>query len=245
LLAKDVYTIFLRNYCFTLKYKNHFMKPIILSLLFIATMHVAANAQISLGPEVGFVESNYKGQSMGNTDNTSVKLGFDIGGVVSIRMVGGLFIQPGLLYVRNGAEFPNGAGSMSINTLEVPVNLLYKFAKPGRDGLFVGLGPYIARNLSGVNKQTDPIYGNSTSSVAIGTDPNTDAMKPFDLGLGFNAGYGLMHGFFVCIHYQVGLVNLTPGGNAQNTLQSMNFGMSAGYLFWSHAKKKNTQKKTM
>jgi len=123
-----------------------------------------------------------------------------------------------------------GTVTTTINTLEIPLNILYKFGKPGVDNFFVGVGPYIADNISGKFKENDNFNGSASTKVNIGTGPNDD-LKPFDLGVGIDLGYGVMSGFFLRAHYQYGLANLAPQGNSQNTFNNVNYGLSVGFLF--------------
>jgi hypothetical protein len=39
-----------------------------------------------------------------------------------------------------------------------------------------------------------------------------------------------MSAFFIRAHYQYGLVNLIPGGNSENKVHNINYGVSLGYF---------------
>ena len=217
------------------------MKKTILSIFSVAAIATATNAQVTYGPEVGLNISNYMGKSGGKTQSTTAKAGLRVGGVVDFGLTDNISLQPGIFYVMNGykqSAFGTDV-SVSVNTIEVPINVEYKFGMPGGNRFFVGVGPYIALNMGGNVK----ISGMPDRSLQIGSDANKDDMKALDFGAGINFGYQLVKGFYARAHYQMGFSNLDPAGNADNTMHNSNFGVAVGYMFGGKMMKKAPAKK--
>ncbi len=207
------------------------MKRIILILVCLCFCSIG-NAQVSFGPEAGGLFSNYIQKLNGEVLATKARLGLHIGGIVDYKFSNALSLQSGVLYVMNGYKldyfFSNNI--INVNTIEVPLSLIYKTGHPGKDRFFVGAGPYYALNLGGTKKET----GNGTSSTTTftaGNDRDNDGIKKNDFGLGLNVGYELTTGLYFRVHYQLGFVNLLPAGDADNSGYNRNYGFSVGYLF--------------
>ena len=94
---------------------------------------------------------------------------------------------------------------------------------------FIGIGGYIARNMSGTVAST----GNSSEPLNIGTTIGSD-IKPFDFGLGLNTSSEWHCGIFLRARLQYGLSNLWPGYNS--TMTSFGCGLQVGYLFGKKSK---------
>jgi len=220
------------------------MKKLAFTIAAIAALTQASFAQLAIAPEVGGLFSNYPGKDMGEKFDSKALFGMRAGAIVDIGLSNNFYLQPGILYVRNGYTFDNviSSGTIKVNSMEIPLNVQYKFGSAGGDRFFVGVGPYLAFNLGG--KADGTAYGMSTTAnLQIGNDAQTDNIKAFDFGAGLNLGYELSNGLYIRAHYQHGFVNLFPGGNTNNSSYSTNYGLSVGYLFATsgHAKKKMTK----
>jgi hypothetical protein len=207
------------------------MKKTILSLLGVAILVTSANAQIAIAPELGLNMANLTGKSGGASMSTSMKAGLRVGAVADFGLSDNLFLQPGLFYLMNGANF--SGGSINVGTLEVPVNVEYKLGEPGANRFFFGAGPFFGFNVGGTLKG-----GGSSTSLKIGsTKPDMangvagDDIKAMDFGLGLNVGYLLANGLFFRAQYQFGLANLDPISDADNTMKSSAIGITVGYYF--------------
>src|SRR6185437_2570495 len=121
------------------------MKSFILSACMLVSV-VGAEAQVTYGPEVSLIGSNYTGKEAGQSLNTKSVVSFRAGGVVDIPVSDNFSIQPSLLYVRNGfkSDVVFFDATAHVSTLELPINVTYKIDMRGGDHFFVGLGPYIA-----------------------------------------------------------------------------------------------------
>lgn len=216
-------------------------------------------AQITVAPEAGLnlatMAMKVTNLASGSfTYATSLKPGLAIGAIADIHIRTGLYFQPGLFYEMTGtkltAGYENSGGSWNINTLKLPLNLEYKFGRPGGNRFFAGTGPYYAVNISGNYKyDTDPQYNQYSASgpLRIGTTAPTvggkgpfDDLKPIDFGWGINAGYQLAMGVYVRVHYQLGFVNLDPLSDKYDAYKSSAAGITAGYCIHAHNAAKGT-----
>ena len=233
------------------------MKKIIAALFTISAFGTCANAQtiaspvshqkenkevkksIAFAPEIGLNMADMTLKASGLKQKTSMKPGLAIGGVVDFGLSNNYYLQPGLFYLANGCNIKQNAappeiappGSINLNTIQLPVNVLYKSGKPGMNRLFLGIGPYVAYNISGTGK----ITGGSTTTFTMGDKPNASNIRPLDYGAGINAGYECPMGFLIRVHYQVGFPNLNPTPGGTETTSAL--GLTVGYLFGGKPKK--------
>lgn len=191
-----------------------------------------AQAQVTYGPEVSLIGTNYTDNSNGRSSSAKAIISYRIGAVVDAPLCGHFSIQPAVFYVRNGYKFDANTVNVSVrvNTLEVPVNVMYKVDVHGGDNFFVGLGPYFALNMSGTYDESDNFFGSRNGSLNIGSGP-TDILKTVDFGLGINTGYQLSNGLFLRLFYQKGLLNLAGKAEVGGTEHSTNYGIGVGMLF--------------
>ena len=192
---------------------------------------VTASAQIGYGPEIGFNLSNYTGKEAGKKISHSPKYGGMFGGIVEFELSDHFFLLPGLFNYRNGyaEHYAGGTKTFAINTAELPVNIEYKFGPPQRVKFFIGAGPYFDINYGGTTVTSlYPIY--STADIKIGNTPDND-IRTFDLGIGAFGVYQITRGLFFRARYQVGLLNMHPQGDANNSLYNRSFSLSVGYVF--------------
>lgn len=223
------------------------MKSLIISASLLVSM-TSVQAQFTVGPELSLIGTNYTGKVDGQSGNTKSVISFRAGAVVNAPIGDHFDIQPAVMYVQNGSksDVVFSSATAHVNTLEVPVNVMYKINTTHGEHFFVGLGPYIAYNMSGKTKFTSNFSGTGaeTQTISFGSDAH-DNMKTIDLGLGINVGYQLLNGLFLRVYYQKGLVNLFPQGNTENSIYSTNYGVGLGMLFGghNHAKTKPQAKK--
>ena len=218
------------------------MRSVFLLAALIISMSCFGQAgTIGFGPEVGLNISNYSIKSGGASQKTDVKYGGMFGGIVEIDLDSNFYIQPGLFFFANGYKqnIVGGTAATTINTIEIPVYVGYKFGPVGTRGLFINVGPYVGFNKGGFTKFRGTFK--YTRDLHIGSD-STDNVKILDLGAAANVGYQLMEGFFFSAHYQMGFMNVLPHGNSDNYLRNYNFGISIGYMFDAKKVKKAVDK---
>lgn len=213
-------------------------KTLFIAFASISTIAFKANAQITIAPEVGvhssLLTSSFKPSSV---------VGFKIGGVVDVPIVAGLHFQPGLFFLTKGSEtntdildlgtvvVTNKRSSIKLNTLEVPLNLVYNLNFKNGGALFGFAGPYLGCNLNGSEKYTfkvgDKTTAEGTNTKLVGSEANQ--LKAFDYGANMGLGYKLPMGLYFRAQYSLGLANLS---NVKNTdVKSTYLGVSVGYFF--------------
>jgi hypothetical protein len=201
--------------------------------LFVILLFIVSHsyAQIGFGPEVGANISNYYGRLNGATNVTRLSGGIRAGLLFDLRIKGNIFLQPGLLYAKNAKIPPPLTGSyvtsLKINTLEFPVHLVYKVNGPANSRPYFALGPYFGYNVSGTVEQKE------SHPLKTGSGANDD-IKAIDMGISTSLGLQLSNGLYTCLLYRIGLVNLLPKGNADNSVKNLNFGICLGYFFKEH-----------
>ncbi len=218
------------------------MKKILCSL-FLLVSAITLKAQTKLSIEAGLLSSGYTGKSGGKMIYTADKWGGRFGVGFDSKVSKRIYMQTGLLYVMNGylQNTTKGDLNWSVNTLEIPLNVVYKTDRLGGDRIFVSAGPYFGVNLSGTKKYSPFDSTSYTQTLNAGNDPRDD-IKYFDMGLGANVGYEFKKGLFVRLHYQVGLANLNQVGDENNKLKNKNQGISIGYLLGSNKAKRDDRK---
>ncbi|KAA5536396.1 PorT family protein [Taibaiella lutea] len=214
-------------------------------LLTIATVFVAQSifAQMSIAPEAGINLSSLSiKDDNGNSQDISGKMGAKAGLYFNIPISNGFFIQPGILYSMKGGQetttlsilgvTASSKTTISLNYLEIPLNLGYDFDMGNLGGIFVTVGPYLGYGLSGKTKGTLKITGmpDETTEEDINFGSGEDEIKALDYGLNFGAGYRTPFGIYGRIQYGLGLANLSNfGGDASMMNKGVSF--TVGYAF--------------
>ncbi len=191
------------------------MKKLLL-ITSLLTIALTGTGQIKIGPEGGLNISNYHFPSIQRPYGSYPVIGFRLGIIADLAIAGdNCYLQPGVLYAHNGTTLQQNSYTltasghyMSVKTIEVSMNVLYKFGNPGNSRFFIGGGIYGGKNI-----HSDAIYINSSS---------------FDIGGGINAGFELKQGLLFRATAQKGF--LTPR-SYNITVQSSNIVLTAGYLF--------------
>lgn len=240
------------------------MKKLLICILcFTATKGFA---QLRLGIEGSFSSLNwwqsqgYKGLASGV--NTWAINGFQAG-IVAEYDLGhtNLILQPAVLYTDNGSHLGNRQGfppapdgntigfsntTILLYAIRVPVNLLYKWDF-NKVRILTGLGPYIAKNISGTEKgfyQTSHLSNGEFVTLKPRIDNKVDftsgkssavegitKIAPYDIGMDIQLGAQYKK-FQFNINYARGFTRLysTNWVNAGNSVWSF----TLAYLIFGH-----------
>jgi len=197
------------------------MKSKLILLLFLALLVQTTNAQFfGIKGGVNLASLNFS-EDMENSIKSI--LGFHFGPVAEFELQESLCLNTGLLFSVKGAkmEYGNEDASTSLNYLEIPLNVAYKFSLGESSNFFVQAGPYLAYALSGKTK-----YGDESEDI----DFEEDGMKRMDFGLG--VGLGIELGPIVpSVSYQLGLSNLNDDSEDDTTVKNKVLQFSIAYMF--------------
>ena len=191
-----------------MKKKYGILIPAFLFMAFISqAQEVNTGGGISIRAGVNFQNLNGEDASGDKLEN-KIKTGFNAGIVGDIPVAPDFYFQPGLLYSAKGAKLENTSdGKLSLNYVEVPLNLVYK-PMLGTGRLLMGFGPYVA-------------YG-------AGNAANTVYFKPLDAGANILFGYEFSNKLSAQLNAQLGLVNINAYDNDAK-IKNTGFGVSLGY----------------
>lgn len=189
-----------------------------------------AHAQLSINPEAGINIANMSVKSGGDKLSTKSKIGFKVGAMVDIGIAKGFYIQPGILYSVKGYEYDvsvlNTKTKTTLNYLEIPLNIGYRYEFDNAGAVFATVGPYLGIGLNGKAKGETPL-GNVETDIKFGSD--ADQMKKIDYGANFSVGYISPIGLYVRAQYGLGIANLSNVNNT--TYRNRAWGFSLGYAF--------------
>lgn len=201
------------------------MKKLSLLIAIVLVMTSMTHAQTTFGVRAGVNFQNINGKSEGKSLENKLKTGINLGINAEIGVAPDFYFQPGLLFTTKGAKI-EGSGDVKVNLsyLEIPMNLVYKPVL-GNGNLIAGFGPYMAYGIGGKWKSD---AGDIDVKFGSGDD---DDVKPFDMGANLLFGYEFASKLSVQMNAQLGLLNLMPKGDSDNSLKNTGFGISLGYRF--------------
>ncbi|WP_029903198.1 porin family protein [Prevotella sp. 10(H)] len=189
------------------------------------------SAQIRFGVKAGTNLSQLyvSGERQGiNAEQYKGRVSYHFGGMMEYSLSEMFAIQPEFMYTNAGANlksdnsFGMTDGHITINTLQLPVNLKASFPL-GNNKLFVYAGPYVGYNLYG--KAKGKINGKTEDTEIFTKGSN---MKRWDYGVGIGVGMEVKQ-FVVSLNNQIGLADINGAKDAK--MKSGNISLSVGYFF--------------
>ena len=207
------------------------MKKIILlglmSILFVGITF----AQTRIGITAGLNASNVTT----NNDDVSFdyKAGFQAGLVTDFAITENFSVIPELLFSQRGFKMKVGVEnieasvSTTLNYLQLPINLAYKFDVGYGSKLFIFAGPYVGYGIStSVSGKAKGFTASSSNAVKFGSKDGE--INPLDFGLNVGIGYQYEKVFFKC-QFNPGFANLSNVKDV--TSKNINVAVTAGYFF--------------
>jgi hypothetical protein len=208
------------------------MKNVIVTLLlaFISMTSMAQKARF--GVKTGLNLSDVTTDDKAENKAIGVRPAFHLGLVADLALNDNLSFQPQLLYSGRGAkeDHEDHKDLFKFNSLEIPLNLVYRTAGSSNGRFFLGGGPSIGYNLGGKVVATDDPSENTDFEFGSAAGQ----IRRMDIGLNLLAGYELKGGFFVSANYTRGLTNWL---NTSDKWRNNVFALSVGYFFKSSVKK--------
>lgn len=196
----------------------------------------AVKAQTTFGIKAGVSLNGYTGFN----NNQTTQVGAHVTGFVDVPVSTYLSIQPGLSWQQKGTKYPSYLSDIRVNTvitrtvnsLEVPVNLVAHLPLENSDEIFFGLGPYIGYNINGQDRSRGITgYGVQTWEIDFNGESATANrnMNRLEGGANFLAGYQLKMGILVSAQYGWGMSQLIPDDD--ETVSNKTWSFSVGYRF--------------
>jgi hypothetical protein len=210
-------------------------KSIALTIFATAILFTSHAQNTNFGVTAGAAFANYHAKSDGEKDNGSSKTGLTVGLFVDVPVSTHFSFQPAVNFVQKGTKDEQTDGGitaklkMTVNCLEVPLNFIYN-AHGSSGNFFIGAGPSLAFSMSGKLKYKDD-QGNAVSETLNFGSSEDDAMKGFDLGANFVAGYQFKAGILIAANINAGLSNLAVDKTNGDKLHSQYVGIRLGYMF--------------
>ena len=164
------------------------MKKVFLFVVCAASFAVA-NAQVKFGVKAG---ANFANLS-GDVEDTKMKIGFNVGGLVQIPVTSQFMVQPEVVFSAQGAKADEGDGKLNFNYINVPLLAKYQ----STSGFFAETGPQIGFLMSAKAKEDDE------------EEDVKEAFKGTDFAWAFGLGYQTASGFGVNARYNLGLSNIS------------------------------------
>lgn len=232
------------------------MKRTGLLIIFLNSLLLGAQAQVSLGIRSGYTAANMKisGDVRSELGDVSGAMqtfhGWHLDLVINMPLQHGFYLQPVVRYITKGTRFqetripkaelngvyiPTGS-RMKLNYLELPVNLVYKYPL-GIGNITGGFGPYVAYGLQGrydfdIMQNGRSITQNSKQvQFSRRSDDNLAVVRmyPWDAGANFMLGYEFNNGLMVGANYSMGLTDIDRIDKMSSKNQYL--GVSVGFLF--------------
>jgi len=166
--------------------------------------------------------------------------GYQFGGIYEIGVSDFISIQPELLFLQKGVKFiPSGLTSVrdytiSLNYIELPVLMKFKFGDQDKTNFFVTAGPSFGYTASGNTKLVTAIFGGSKEEERdLSFNSDDDGYRRFETSASLGLGLALPIGNGKLVfetRYLLGLSDLNFDDNAEVTMKNRGLSLSAGYM---------------
>ena len=207
------------------------MKNLTRTLLIVALFSFSASvfAQ-TIGIKAGLNLANTSMKFGGeDVEDLKMRTAWHLGAVVAFPLSDLITLEPGLLISSKGTKIDEEGFKMTASPLYVDIPINFKFGGDVGGAKIYGLaGPYIGIGVAGKSKTEIEGQDDVEESIEWGSDEEKSDMKRLDYGLGFGAGaeFGAIG---VEVSYQLGLANLVPGGDGDNSMKNRNIMISVAY----------------
>ena len=199
------------------------MKKIFLTLVLCSFAGAMFAQGIKFGVTAGLNVSNQTAKMGSISISPDWKAGFQGGVFMDYAFSPNLSLIPELLFTQRGAKSTTDGvtSSETLNYLQLPINLAYKFDVSNGQKVFPFAGIYLGYALSGTDK-----FGSESTKVTFGSGEND--MKAFDYGVNLGVGYQYEH-FIFKVQYNLGLANLS--NVSDYSYKNKNVAVTVGYMF--------------
>ena len=190
---------------------------ITLAILMIPVISLQAGIRIGVKAGVNVAKASFDTKTLDPSNYT----GFQVGPIIELSALG-LGFDAAVLYNQRGFKSTVTDGTVTneieqkVNSVDIPVNLKFKFSLVSILGAYVSAGPYVSFKLN----------GNDATSI-IGHDFKAD-WKSNNFGAGLNFGFGveLIKHLQIGANYQLGLTDDYSNFNVLDSAGKELFGSS-------------------
>ena len=204
---------------------------------------------INFGVKAGVNFSNMGGKADGKTvEDVKMIPGINLGAYADFNFTDMLALETGLQFEQKGYKFEKSFEELGrkykytdkyiINYFTIPVNLRANLAV-GDNNLYFLAGPTFGIGLSGKDKweyEKDGEKESDDTSLKFGDSTGNefedgDDLHRMNIGLLFGAGFEMSNNLGIRVSYDLGLSNLMPGGDSDNSCKTKVFGIALTYKF--------------
>jgi opacity protein-like surface antigen len=164
----------------------------------------------------------------GDVEDVSMKVGFNVGGFVEIKVSDKFSVQPELLFSTQGAkQEESGAGfqskyKLNLGYLNIPLMAKYYVA----DKFSLEVGPQIGFLVNAKSK----FELTSDGTTVSGDEDVKDDFESVDFGFNFGTGYDFTENLSANVRYNLGLTNIVKDSGNDKINNSV-LSLSLGYKF--------------
>ena len=207
----------------------------ILILIIICSCASTIDAQFRVGPIGGlnFNRQVFKSNTYRYDAIFKTRLGYNLGIMTDLIMTKNLSLQTELLYSHRGGYYKTERTDISeeyeanLGYITLPICLTAKLDVKSAY-IFAGAGPYISKLIYSSHTYTSNGFNIENGSLRVGTNYDTDQVKPWDAGVKLKAGFELKRGMYMSVFYDISTSDINP----QFTVtRNKTFGVQFGYLF--------------
>lgn len=204
-------------------------------LLFLCAYSANLNAQFRVGPTGGFnvnrqvVKSNtYRYDGLFKS-----RMGYHFGILSDLVITKNISLQSELLYTHKGGYYKTERQDITeeyqsdLGYLELPAVMTYKIDLHNAYA-FVGAGPYLSKLLFSKHTYNSNGFNIENGKLRVGTNTETDQIKPWDAGIKLKAGFELKKGMYVCTFYDLSTSDINP---QFIITRNKSFGIQLAYIF--------------
>lgn len=183
----------------------------------------------TIGIKAGLNLANTAVKAEGESvDDVKMRTAWHVGAVVDFPLSDLISVQPGLIIASKGYKIDVDGFKSTASPLYVDIPIDVKVGGDvGGAKIYGAVGPYIGIGVAG--KFKEEFDGNTEEAdIKWGSDENEHDWKRLDVGVDIGAGveFGAIG---VGATYQLGLVNMFPGGDSDNSANTRNIMVSVAY----------------
>jgi outer membrane immunogenic protein len=208
---------------------------LLLVVIFCSIFFTSAQAQFRMGPTGGlnfhrqvFKSNTYKYDAVFRS-----RLAFHLGIITDVVIDDNFSLQSELIYTQRGGYYKTDMPDITeefqsdLGYLSLPVCLTAKLDVKSAY-LFIGAGPYLSKLINSSHRFSANDINYENGKLRVGTNTETDQIKPWDAGVKVKAGFELKKGMYMCAFYDISTSDINP---QFTVVRNKTFGIQLAYIF--------------